>query len=172
MLEFLLEQLPKYNSVGKPRTNGDNGEYSNIFYKINKFELIEQNTFWLSETPDSISKGWDGAYHRNATYALFKLNNSDKYIWVFKRFNIDNLIFGSLMNPKTRRKESGYYEKYKLISSHVGRKSFTSNLYGKVSEDVIMAIGGWKTSKMMSHYSKISKIEYAQELNNYWENKK
>lgn len=99
-MDFLLEQLPKYNSVGKPRTNGDNGEYSNIFYKINKFELIEQNTFWLSETPDSISKGWDGAYHRNATYALFKLKNSEKFIWVFNT-HFDNA--GSIARMESAR---------------------------------------------------------------------
>jgi len=81
-MEFLLKQMLKYNSIGKPRTRDKNAEYSNIFYKKNKYELITQNTFWLSETPDSISQGWDAAYNRIATYGLFQLKNRNKFIWI------------------------------------------------------------------------------------------
>lgn len=83
---------------------------------------------------------------------------------------IDNLIYGKLFDSKLKRKVVGYHKKYELISSHIGRKSMISNLKGKVSDETLMSVGGWKTSKMMSHYSKTSKKEHAKELANYWNN--
>lgn len=80
-LNFIKENS-QYEFVGKPRTNDENGEFTAIFYKKDKFEIIEQNTFWLSETPAKISKGWDADYERIATYVLFKDKKSKKQIWV------------------------------------------------------------------------------------------
>lgn len=81
-LNFIKENSPAYDLIGKPRTNDENGEFTAIFYKKDKFEIIEQNTFWLSETPDKISKGWDADYERIATYVLFKDKKTKKQIWV------------------------------------------------------------------------------------------
>ncbi|MDO9274883.1 MAG: endonuclease/exonuclease/phosphatase family protein [Lutibacter sp.] len=75
--------LPKYNYVGIGRDGEGNGESSNIYYKKDRFMLKETNTFWLSETPDKISKGWDAAFNRVCTYALFNDTKANKYIWVF-----------------------------------------------------------------------------------------
>ncbi|MFZ4772284.1 MAG: endonuclease/exonuclease/phosphatase family protein, partial [Ferruginibacter sp.] len=58
-------------------------ESSNIFYKKDKYILKEENTFWLSPTPDSISRGWDAAFNRVCTYGLFKDKKSKKLIWIF-----------------------------------------------------------------------------------------
>ena len=81
---------------------------------------------------------------------------------------IDELVFGSLMNPGTRRKENGYYKKYQLISSHTARRSFATNLYGKVSDEVIKSICGWSNFDMLNHYNKKSKTDYAKELQEFW----
>jgi endonuclease/exonuclease/phosphatase family metal-dependent hydrolase len=75
--------LPKYNYVGIGRDGIDKGESSNIFFKKKRFELVEQNTFWLSETPDVISKGWDAALNRVCTYALLKDKKTEQTFWVF-----------------------------------------------------------------------------------------
>lgn len=75
--------LPKYNHVGTGRDGIGKGESSNIFYKKDRFKILQQNTFWLSETPDQISKGWDAALNRVCTYALLKDNQSKKIFWVF-----------------------------------------------------------------------------------------
>lgn len=83
--------------------------------------------------------------------------------------NIDNVVYGFKMNPETRRKEFGYYKKYELITSHIARRSFASNLFGKVPNEVIQAICGWsKSSMMLQHYNKTSKTEYAEQLAQYW----
>ncbi|MFA5299245.1 MAG: endonuclease/exonuclease/phosphatase family protein [Lutibacter sp.] len=82
--------LPQYDQVGIGREGEGKGESSNIFYKKDRFMLKETNTFWLSETPNIISKGWDAAYNRVCTYALLKDKKSKKNIWVFNT-HLDNI---------------------------------------------------------------------------------
>lgn len=79
----IANALPHYNYTGTGRDGEGNGESSNIYYKKDRFILKETNTFWLSETPDKISKGWDAAYNRVCTYALLNDTEANKYIWVF-----------------------------------------------------------------------------------------
>jgi endonuclease/exonuclease/phosphatase family metal-dependent hydrolase len=75
--------LLEYNNVGIGRDGIGQGESSNIFYKKERFTVKESNTFWLSETPSEISKGWDAAYNRVCTYALFKDLKTKQLFWVF-----------------------------------------------------------------------------------------
>jgi endonuclease/exonuclease/phosphatase family metal-dependent hydrolase len=75
--------LPQYNQVGIGREGVGKGESSNIFYKKDKFTVIQTNTFWLSETPEAISMGWDAACHRVCTYALFQEAKTNQLFWVF-----------------------------------------------------------------------------------------
>lgn len=75
--------LTDYHFVGVGRDEGNKGEHSAIFYKKDLFEVIETSTFWLSETPEKASLGWDAAYNRICTYALFKNRNTGNRFWVF-----------------------------------------------------------------------------------------
>lgn len=75
--------MPKYNYVGIGRDGIGKGESSNIFFKKERFKVLQQNTFWLSETPDTISKGWDAALNRVCTYALFKDSTTKQTFWIF-----------------------------------------------------------------------------------------
>ena len=76
--------LKDYDYVGVGRDDGKNqGEYSAIFYDQKKLEVLKSGTFWLSETPEKPSKGWDAAYNRVCTYALFKLKKSGKMFYAF-----------------------------------------------------------------------------------------
>ena len=52
------------------------------------------------------------------------------------------IVTGRKVNPKTRRKELGEYPKYKLLSAHDLRRSFATNLYGKVPTPLIMKMTG------------------------------
>lgn len=72
-LHDLEQRLPDYTWVGVGRDDGmDAGEFSPIFYRPDRLELVETGTFWLSETPDSVgSRGWDAALPRIATWAVF-----------------------------------------------------------------------------------------------------
>jgi len=83
-LQYLADNLIGYSYIGVARDDGkQKGEYSCIFYKKDKFDVVQQSTFWLSPTPDSISKGWDAAIVRVCTYGLFKNKKTKQLFWVF-----------------------------------------------------------------------------------------
>lgn len=79
-IEDLEERLPEYEWIGVGRSDGATaGEYTPIFYRADRFELLEQDTFWLSETPeDPGSKSWDAAIERIATWGLFRDRTTDR----------------------------------------------------------------------------------------------
>lgn len=82
-LDELAQMLPEYEWVGVGRDDGlDNGEFSPIFYKSGRFDLIENGTFWLSESPQTAgSKSWDAALPRIATWALFADKSTSKKVF-------------------------------------------------------------------------------------------
>jgi len=75
--------LSAYSYIGTGREGIGKGESSNIYFKKDKFLIKDSGTFWLSETPDTISKGWDAAFNRVCTYGLFKDKKTKKSTWVF-----------------------------------------------------------------------------------------
>jgi endonuclease/exonuclease/phosphatase family metal-dependent hydrolase len=79
-MEDFASALTEYKSIGVGRDDGKNkGEFSAIFYKGEKFGLLDQNTFWLSETPEVPgSKNWDAAITRIATWGKFRERKSSK----------------------------------------------------------------------------------------------
>ena len=82
-MEDLHAALPLYESVGVGRDDGENkGEYSALFYQKDKIELLESGTFWLSETMNEPSKGWDAAYPRICTWAKVRIRNSETSLLV------------------------------------------------------------------------------------------
>lgn len=83
-LVYLTDKLSDYFFVGVGREDGKKkGEYTPILFNKKTLELQESNTFWLSETPDKISVGWDAALERICTYARFKHIKTGKQFWVF-----------------------------------------------------------------------------------------
>ncbi len=80
----IASRLPGYDWVGVGRDNGINaGEYSPIFYDSRRFQLKEQGWFWLSETPEIPSKGWDAALPRICTYIKLEEYDGRRNFWVF-----------------------------------------------------------------------------------------
>jgi len=80
----LTQGMKAYSYVGVGREDGKTkGEYSPIFYRKKALEVVESSTFWLSETPDQISLGWDAALERICTYARFYHKKSKKEFWMF-----------------------------------------------------------------------------------------
>ena len=59
-----------------------------------------------------------------------------------KMAGIDGLVSGFKNNPKTRRKEVVSAPKYEFITSHIMRRSFASNYYGKIETPLLMNITG------------------------------
>ena len=79
-VNYLNEVLDKdYKSVGVGREDGKSkGEHMSVFYNKKRFSLKKWGTFWLSETPDKPSKGWDADCIRTATWTLLKDKESGK----------------------------------------------------------------------------------------------
>ncbi|WP_373496147.1 endonuclease/exonuclease/phosphatase family protein [Aquiflexum sp.] len=72
-----------YIGIGRDK-GGKEGEFSAIFYNPDMFTVFEHSTFWLSESPDKPSKGWDAALNRVCTWGKFE----DKAGNIFYVFNI------------------------------------------------------------------------------------
>ena len=83
-LEDMLEALPEYGYVGAGRDDGrTKGEYAPIFYRTDRFTVLGSGWFWLSETPDVPSKGWDAALPRICTWGHFKDRETGRKLWFF-----------------------------------------------------------------------------------------
>jgi endonuclease/exonuclease/phosphatase family metal-dependent hydrolase len=83
--EFLKENLPGYKSIGVGRTDGFNeGEMCPVFYRSDRFEEVENGTFWLSETPDVPgSKGPGAVLPRIVTWVQLREIASDRKLYFF-----------------------------------------------------------------------------------------
>jgi len=72
-VDYILEQCKDYKMVGVGRDDGvQKGEQMSVFYDANRIELLKWGTYWLSETPDEPSFGWDAACRRTATWMLLE----------------------------------------------------------------------------------------------------
>ena len=60
-----------------------------IFWRTAELELLDKGTFWLSETPDQVSKGWDASYRRTCTWAGFRHRKSGQTCYFFNT-HLDN----------------------------------------------------------------------------------
>lgn len=81
-LEYLNKALPKYASVGVGREDGvSKGEHMSIYYNTKTIRLEKWGTYWLSETPEVPSKGWDAACKRTATWALLTVKSTGKQFY-------------------------------------------------------------------------------------------
>ena len=71
-VKYIKKNLPDYNYIGVGRDDGKKkGEYTAIFYKKKKLKLISSKTYWLSETPEKVSIGWDASMERIVTFGEF-----------------------------------------------------------------------------------------------------
>ena len=76
---FIEQNFKEYKYVGGGREDGKKkGEYTAIFWNKKMVSLLADGMFWLSETPEAVSKGWDGECIRTATWALFKDKKTGK----------------------------------------------------------------------------------------------
>ena len=136
------------------------------FIEITTLKTSQKVVIPLHKQIKEILERNNGSFPRQISDVKF-----NKYIKeVCKEVGINQIIRGKLLNPTTKRKEEGDFEKYKLISSHTCRRSFASNLYGKIPTTVIMAITGHSTEKMFLKYIKVTNKEFAEKLKEHYEN--
>jgi endonuclease/exonuclease/phosphatase family metal-dependent hydrolase len=106
-LDDLIEALPTYRALGKPRDVGDTAEYVPLFFRTARFDLDEHGDFWLSPTPEvEGSRGWDTDLPRHCTWARLRDRESGAHMAVFNthldslgavaRFEAAKLIVGRI----------------------------------------------------------------------------
>lgn len=79
------------------------------------------------------------------------------------------MVEGAKINKNTKRKEKGVYPFFELVSSHICRRSFATNLYGKLDNLTIMGVTGHQTETQFLKYIKITKKEKAEKLKEFWQ---
>ena len=78
-MQYLVENLPQYGHIGVGREDGvSSGEHMTIFYLKDEVELLDGGTFWLSETPEEPSMGWDAACKRSCTWTKLRMKDTGK----------------------------------------------------------------------------------------------
>jgi len=83
-VQYIDSSLIDYDYVGVGRDDGKKkGEFCAIYFDTTRYVLLKNSTFWLSETPDTISVGWDAALERICTYGLFKDRITKEELLVF-----------------------------------------------------------------------------------------
>lgn len=74
--------LPDYGAFG-PTEGRQGAESVAVFYLKSRLACIDSGTFWLSETPDTQSVGWDADLRRTVTWGAFKVKSSNRKVYFF-----------------------------------------------------------------------------------------
>lgn len=91
-VDGLKDLLPQYEYYGVKRGGDENeqkSEMNGIYYLKDKFNLLESDTFWISETPDTESKHENAGCYRICSYVVLK-NKSNGFIYIHLNTHFDN----------------------------------------------------------------------------------
>ena len=81
--KYLVDTLKGYDSVIEYRDEAFNSEGCPIFYNTSLYELVDKGSFWLSETPEVMSKSWGAQYNRVCSYVILTDNATGNDFVVF-----------------------------------------------------------------------------------------
>lgn len=108
-----------------------------------------------------------GEFPREITEQKFNLYIKD----VCKEIGFKEPTSGGKINKETNRKEFGIFPKHELITSHICRRSFATNLYlAGIDDDIIMKATGHKSKTQFLKYIKATQEEHLQIITDYWDN--
>ena len=145
---------------------------------------IENGKHLLEFTQKKTDKNMTVPLHPKVLEILNKRNGKFPYSISDQKYNeyikrvcelaeINELIKGSKMtetepDSKIFRKKTGMYKKYDLVTSHIGRRSFASNFYGKIPTTYLIYVTGHSTEAMFLNYIGKSNKDLALEITNYF----
>lgn len=146
-------------------------DYSDGFIQNNNFKTGIPVIIPIHPDVQQVLNKRDG----NLPRAISDQNFNDFIKTVAKEVGITQVTEGSKMKmvlkedkTKVSRKVRGKFPKFELVTSHICRRSFATNLYGKIDTLTIMKITGHTTEKQFLDYVKITPIEYAIRLKQLW----
>lgn len=111
-----------------------------------------------------IMKKYDGNFPRKISDQRY----NEHIKKVCEKAKIETPTHGTLFDHKVKTKITKEYPKHKLVSSHIGRRSFATNNYGKIPTSFLMYITGHTTEAMFLTYIGKSNKDIAMELTNYF----
>jgi endonuclease/exonuclease/phosphatase family metal-dependent hydrolase len=83
-IDDLETAFPDFSYEGIGRDDGKRaGEFSAVFYSKERFKKLEGGTFWLSETPDQCSFGWDASCRRVCSWVRLEDIKTGELLYVF-----------------------------------------------------------------------------------------
>ena len=147
----------KYNIIYYDRDTVQNPEGLAICYDKEKFTLIKEGIFWLSETPHKVSIGWEAICHRICVTALLKHNESGKY------FDVYNVHLDS-------QDELARNEGIKLVMNKVKDSSFPSIVCGDMNGRVTDRWYEIATETMLDCQAVAENTEFGCTFNGWGEN--
>lgn len=101
-----------------------------------------------------------GNFPRKISSAKF-----NKYVKkICKKSGITELVNGALINKETKIREVGKFPKWQLVTSKIGRKTFASNYFGKLPNELIMSQTGHKTESSFLQYVGKTQISMSKQL--------
>lgn len=90
-IAYIDKAFPQYKHVGVGRDDGkESGEVMAIYWFDEAFELENYGTYWLSETPQEVSRGWDAACNRTLTWVKLKEKSTGRSFFYFNT-HLDHL---------------------------------------------------------------------------------
>ena len=99
---------------------------------------------------------------------------NDKIKIIAQLCDIDEEMIGGVVKvdekTKIKRKVIDTYKKHELVTSHICRRSFATNLFGKVPNKTLLDVCGWANEEMLFKYNKQTKMESALVLKKHWDN--
>ena len=87
---------------------------------------------------------------------------------VCKEAKLEEIVEGSKIDENTNRKITGMFPKYELVTSHICRRSFATNLYGKVPTPYIISVTGHSTEKAFLDYISKPQLDMVEEMTAYF----
>jgi endonuclease/exonuclease/phosphatase family metal-dependent hydrolase len=161
-LNDLERSLPQYRWIGTGRDGGSRGEFMAIFYKHDRFEPVEYDHFWLSDTPEVIgSTTWGNSNRRMVTWVRFKDNSTGR------QFYLANTHFDHQVQPAREKSSELFLSRLKKLDGRhpiIVTGDFNAKAGANRAYDLLLA-DGWLTDTW--HTAKERRGEVVATFNNF-----
>ena len=126
------------NAINLLKLSPDNLRKAPIGLRIDNLQQKTKKAVTVGVADPLVIELLENEFPRRISQVVF--NKQIKLLCKMAR--IDGLVSGFKNNPKTRRKEIVNAPKYEFVTSHIMRRSFASNYYGKIETPLLMNITG------------------------------
>jgi integrase len=155
------QRISDFMRFTKEQIRMENGKHLIEFTQVKTDKIM---TVPLSKKVITILKKRKGHFPRAISDQKYNEYIKD----VCKLAGLTNKVKGSVIDKETKRKKNGEFEKWELVSSHIGRRSFATNNYGRIPTSLLIGATGHSTEKMFLEYIGKSDTQKAMQLAEYF----